>query len=150
MPTNKTEAIRLKPSDPRYFEIDLLQREIMAVVRLLIAENSVALGYTETTSADLDFQDKKDFQPNLNLAARLEELKQRQLIVLETNPDDYEPSAGIKLHQEFLNPRNGNSVNLEIVEKTLTSNEMEPWEVELRNSPMGEFIETLDFDKRMK
>lgn len=143
MPTNGSEAIRVKPSDPRHFEIDFLQIAIMEAVQAQIAKNSISLGFSKPKSAVLESGIDPTCVPDLELEVYLEELRQKQLTLLKQDPDKYEPSPGIMLLKAFLFPKLLESDASED-DAPAKENELELWEIELRNSPMGNFIESLN------
>ena len=94
MPSN-SEALRLLPSDRRYFEVNLIQDYLQTVANLQIAQQSLH----STQPVEQHFVAGRrvdiDVLPPAELAATRKNLEQAQLRVLTTAEDDYVPNETV-------------------------------------------------------
>lgn len=130
MSVDNKEAIKVLASDHRYEEINYLQTVLMIATNLKIAADSQAY------PKNADVLDKPFVGGYTKRVAG--ELLPETVAELNILIDHVS-----KLQAELLKLGNTSENNLVI-------DDLEQWERDLKNSPMGDFIETLDFDKRMK
>ena len=90
------------PSDPRFFEVDYLQQQIIDVTNVQIAQASIRSGQSNpqpfVAGRRMDAYDL----PAAELAVFLEKLQERQEDLLHTDADQYIPDPGIDVLRDLV------------------------------------------------
>ncbi len=105
MPNKEKEPeplAKIMSSDPRHFEIDLIQREIIMAVQAQLAHESILTGQSEPQDFVVGMRTDAAQVPMAEMAMHVQLLKERQIELLQMNPEKYVPTPGIQLLQDFI------------------------------------------------
>lgn len=138
--------MRIKPSDPRYFEVALIQEHIVDLANAQIVRAAMISGKSEpqvfVAGRRMDVFDMSEKQ----LADTRAEFERQQEELLRLDPKEYEPTPGILFLQELLAGEH-TDVELGDVDRPVVEPEEDSsWESAFARTAFADFIESLELN----